>query len=100
MRYIMHDYDDTDCQKILNHTKAAMSADSVILVDDVVLPAVGAHPYSLDKDIVMLANLGGAKERTERQWRNLFGSVGLELVSTHKYNDISGESVQMLRRAL
>lgn len=48
----MHDYPDDKCRTILQHTVAAMSADSVVLLDDVVLPDHGAHPYSLDKDTV------------------------------------------------
>lgn len=96
-RYIMHDYPDDKCQLILSNTLAAMADDSVILVDDVVLPDRGAHSYSLDKDIVMMVNFG-AMERTSRQWASLFESCGLEIVEAKTYNPISGEAVQVLKK--
>jgi len=52
---------------------------SKILVVDFVLPDVGAPLAPSLLDINMLALLNGM-ERTEGQWRDLFGSVGLEIV--------------------
>lgn len=97
MRYIMHDYPDEQCQLILKNTMAAMDPhDSVILIDDVIIPETGAHSHSTDKDISMMVNLG-AMERTKRQWLKLFSSVGLRQVKVATYNELSGESIQVLK---
>ena len=93
----MHDYPDERCRLILKNTIAAMAHDSVILVDDVVLPEKGAHSHSLDKDIAMMCNFG-AMERTESQWRSLFESSGLRLLKATTYNELSGETIQVVGR--
>ena len=38
MRNIMHDYLDPKCIEILQNIKTAMTEDSVILIDDMMLP--------------------------------------------------------------
>ena len=94
----MHDYPDDRCRIILNHIKDAMSADSVILIDDVVLPEKSAHPHSLDKDLIMMVNFA-AMERTEKQWKSLFESCGLKLLKEAAYNSLSGETFQVVGKA-
>ena len=96
-RYIMHDYPDERCRLILQNTMAAMTRDSVIMIDDVVLPEKGAHPHSLDKDVLMMVNFA-AMERTEKQWRSLFETCGLRLLKAATYNIMSGETIQVVRR--
>ena len=97
-RYIMHDYPDDRCRIILEHTRAEMNDESVIFIDDVVLPEKGAHPHSLDKDIVMMVNFA-AMERTEKQWKSLFESCGLRLLKAATYNSLSGETIQVVEKA-
>jgi len=98
MRYIMHDYPDKKCHTILTNIKAAMGADSVILIDDMIIPDTGAHPHATAKDIAMMVNFV-AMERTVFQWQALFGSVGLKVVSAATYNQESRESIQVLSRS-
>lgn len=97
MRYIMHDYPDEKCRMILKNTSEAMGPDSVILIDDVIVPDEHAHPHSTDKDIAMMVNFA-AMERTQSQWKTLFSSAGLEIIKAATYNVTSGESVQIIGR--
>jgi hypothetical protein len=84
MRYIMHDYSDSICQKILKNIVDAMTPGfSKLLIFDFVLPDVGAPPYPSLLDINMMALLSGM-ERTETQWKVLLESVGLEIVQFYK----------------
>jgi hypothetical protein len=92
MRYIMHDYTDEKCRVILRNIVAAMEPYSILLIDEVVIPDTGAHPYSTDKDIAMMVNHAGM-ERTLDQWLTLLSSVGLNIVKLGTYNETSGESV-------
>ncbi|OJJ44533.1 hypothetical protein ASPZODRAFT_153470 [Penicilliopsis zonata CBS 506.65] len=95
LRYIMHDYPDEKCLVILRNIKAAMAPDSVLLIDDMIIPNKGAHPNATDRDIAMMVNFA-AMERTEKQWRALFAAAGLKLRRVATYNQTSGESVQVV----
>lgn len=77
LRRIMHDWsDDLDCT-ILGHLRDAMTPNSRILITEQV---VTNPPSSLtaQTDLVLM-NIGG-KERTEKDWRTLIATAGLEIV--------------------
>lgn len=59
---------------------------SKLLIFDFVLPDVDAPLYTSLLDINMMALLS-EMERTERQWKALLDSVGLEIVCFHKSSD-------------
>lgn len=56
-----------------------MDADSRLLINEFVLPNTGATQLPASLDIMMMTLVSGL-ERTESQWRELLGSVGLEVV--------------------
>ncbi|KAH8650058.1 O-methyltransferase-domain-containing protein [Xylariales sp. PMI_506] len=85
MRRILHDWSDEESVKILQHLAAAMSKDSYILVDEVVLPDVNAHWQAAMQDISM-GILTAGKERTRRQWENLVKESGLTVREVHTYD--------------
>ena len=80
----MHDYPDDRCIVILRQIMKAMDKDSVILIDDMILPNRGAHWHATQLDLTMMANLG-AMERTEKQWYSLMSSAGLKIKSICTY---------------
>ena len=65
---------------------AAMSEDSVILIDDMVLPETGSLWRATQMDITMMTGLA-ALERSEKQWWALLDSVGLEIRKIWKYTE-------------
>ncbi len=78
MRHIIHDWDDDQLQTILGNCHTAMSSDSKLLVVESVIP-LGNDPFGGKfLDLVMLLIPGG-KERTEDEYRTLFGKAGFEL---------------------
>lgn len=78
-RAIFHDWPDHICQQILRNTVSAMAPDySKILIVDFVLPDTETPLMQASMDIQMMS-LGAGVERSERQWRDLLGSVGLEI---------------------
>jgi hypothetical protein len=91
-RNIMHNLTDESCQKVLSQTKAAMGHDSKILIDDIVVPASGAHWRTVQLDFLMLTSLGSI-ERTEAQWQKLFSGVGLKIANQYVYDDVQGDKV-------
>ena len=84
MRNIIHDYPDDKAVAILQNTKGALSSDSVILVDNMVLPNTGAHWQSTQLDITMMTVLGSL-ERTHDQWYKLIEKAGLKIVKMYRY---------------
>ena len=71
MRMILHDHPDESCVKILQHLVPAMGKESVILLDEMVLP-----PEHVDE--VSMA-IHSAMERSEEQWAKLVGAAGLKI---------------------
>ena len=94
MRNIMHDWPNDKCKIILDQLREGLASDSVILVDDVVIPPTGSHWYATHSDLMMLTNLA-AIERTEAQFAELFDSAGLKRVELVRYNSY-GPAIQAL----
>jgi len=78
MKYIVHDWDDDRCVRLLGLCRDAMAPGGrVLVVENVVEP--GNRPgWSKLLDINMLALLTG-KERTKTEFRDLFARAGLRL---------------------
>ena len=85
LQYILHDWDDENCVKILKNCYKALPADGKVITVDHVLPEVidfeGGDHMALQMDIHMLAfNVAGARERTEREFRKLGLAAGFKQV--------------------
>lgn len=78
LRHIIHDWDDDKSLTILRNCHQAMSSSSKLLVVESVIPP-GNEPFGGKfLDLVMMLIPGG-KERTEGEYRALFGDAGFEL---------------------
>ena len=96
LRNIMHDYPDHKCVFILKHIIRALDRVSVILIDDMVPPDQGAQWRQTQLDLAMIATLA-AMERTERQWRAVLTSVGLEVTQNLSYRpDLSDSIIEVV----
>jgi hypothetical protein len=78
MKHIIHDWTDDECVKILHACRQAVNPAGKLLVVDTVIPSgSGFHPGKF-MDIQMLLFPGG-RERTEKQFRELFSASGWKL---------------------
>jgi hypothetical protein len=78
-RHVLLDWSDSDCRKILLNTIPALKQHhSRILIAESILPAMNPTPYKAMIDVQMIRFEG--RGRKERQWKELFQSVGLELI--------------------
>ncbi|KAF1357755.1 S-adenosyl-L-methionine-dependent methyltransferase [Lizonia empirigonia] len=77
LRMILHDWPAMQATTILRNIVAAMAHDSVLLIHELILPETGTGHFEARMDWHMM-NIG-ALQRTEGQWRDLVGSVGLEI---------------------
>lgn len=97
LRNIMHDWPDDKCIEILQHLKDAMADDSMILIDEMVLPDTGASWKQAQKDIQMMAGLA-AMERSTSQWKELARRAGLRIEDVVVYDEEMGDSIIVLRK--
>jgi hypothetical protein len=77
MKYILHDWDDDLCAKILANCRRAMASNGRVLVVDTVIPSGNDPHWGKLLDINMLVLTGG-RERTRSQFAQLFGRAGLK----------------------
>jgi len=78
MKYIIHDWDDEKCVRILGNCRAVMDPKGRVLVVDHVIPPGNARSWGKLLDINMMVVPGG-QERTREQFRALFARAGLRL---------------------
>jgi hypothetical protein len=78
MKSVLHNWDDTDAQRILSTCRAAMAPEARLLVIERVVPDGNAPAEAKLFDINMLVVAGG-RERTEPEYRQLFELAGLKL---------------------
>ncbi|KAI1458808.1 S-adenosyl-L-methionine-dependent methyltransferase [Annulohypoxylon moriforme] len=95
-RGVLHNHPDHKVRQLLENTRSALASDSVILLDEMVLPESGVNSYAAAMDLTMMAAFS-AGERTEDQWCRLLDDVGMKLVKTYNYNPLSYESVMDVR---
>ncbi|CAK9151358.1 unnamed protein product, partial [Ilex paraguariensis] len=78
--WIMHDWSDEDCVKILkNCRKAVPEKTGKVIIIDVVLNPEGDGLFDntgLVFDLLMIAHSSGGKERTEPEWKRLLEDGG------------------------
>ena len=74
-----------------------MGPESVILIDEMVLPNEGVHWQSTQVDLTMMAALA-AMERTQAQWSYLLDSVDLKIANIHTYTPLVYESIMTVVR--
>ena len=73
MRTVLHDWpDETNCA-ILARLRDALAADSVVVVDEVVIPDIGADSKAVGTDICMM---GFAGDRTDQDTVEAFARAG------------------------
>jgi hypothetical protein len=78
LKYILHDWTDAQCLRILGHCRDAMSEGGRVLVVEHVVPKGNGADWSKLMDINMLV-LPGGQERTHDEFRELFARAGLRL---------------------
>lgn len=76
-RRVLHDWSDAVCCTILKNTAGAMGPQSRVLLAEYEVPATGAPSKLTMQDINMMGITGC--ERTEKMWKRLLESAGLEL---------------------
>jgi SAM-dependent methyltransferase len=82
MKYILHDWDDAKCARILGHCRDALAPGGRVLVADRVIASGNAPDWSKWLDINMLVGPGG-RERTRGEFERLLARAGFSLAAVH-----------------
>lgn len=77
-RMVFHDWPDKQAKIILSQLKSVMAPDSLLLINDQVLPETGVAHFETLVDMHMMVQLS-ALERTEKEWRSLLEGEGFEI---------------------
>ncbi|PQE06880.1 Trichodiene oxygenase protein [Rutstroemia sp. NJR-2017a BVV2] len=85
LRNIFHAWEDATCLKILENAKVGLTDQSVILIDEIVLPERDATTQGAQHDIEVMICVGGI-ERTKAQWERLLNSAGLKILEVVNYD--------------
>jgi hypothetical protein len=78
MKFIIHDWYDAECVKILGNCRKGIRPGGRLLVVDQVVPARNEPGAAKLMDLEMLV-LPGGMERTEKEFRELFAASGFRL---------------------
>lgn len=84
LRHILHDWPDDKAIQVLSRIREALGPDSQVLIDEIVMPNVGAHELSTNIDMIMMACLG-AIERTVNEWHVLLEAAGFRILRIDGY---------------
>lgn len=78
LRTILHDWPDKQASQILGRVREAMGPDSILLINELMLPESDVLLSSALADMQMMGSFASL-ERTESQWKGLLESAGFEL---------------------
>jgi SAM-dependent methyltransferase len=101
LRRIVHDWDDERAVRILRNCRTRLTDGGRVVCMDNVLPPLGDTGCAGTKflDMLMMVSLPG-RERTETEWRALYGEAGLAVTRIIAVDPRSGASiVEGVRRA-
>ncbi|KAL9576993.1 MAG: hypothetical protein Q9212_006660 [Teloschistes hypoglaucus] len=87
LRHILHNWSSNEAIQILANIVPAMSADSLVAIDEVVMPEMNAHSWPAGLDIQMYA-LFGTMERTALQWDAILDKAGLRAVKVKRISPV------------
>jgi len=83
LKWILHDWSDKYCRKIISQILPVMKPTSRIIVMDLVVPPRGVLPWLAERSItsidMQMLVACWAKERTAEDWSELFSSVDKRL---------------------
>jgi hypothetical protein len=94
MKHIIHDWDDEHCLRLLRNCHQSMQGAGRLICVDSVLPPMGDPSGTSAKflDLLMMAGIRG-KERTLRQWEELYAETGFRVTGVIPLQDNFGTSI-------
>ncbi len=79
LQFILHDWGDDDCIKVLKNCKKALPENGKVLIYELVMHPNGRWTQMMD--LMMLTQFESGMERTEQQWRTLIAAAGFSSIN-------------------
>ncbi|KAF2872423.1 S-adenosyl-L-methionine-dependent methyltransferase [Massariosphaeria phaeospora] len=98
LRSILRNWPDGESEKILGHIRDAMAPDSLLYIDEIVLPNRGAGKLETQLDMTMLCMLNG-EARTESHWYGLLEGLGFKVKDIVMYQNEGCEGIIVASKA-
>jgi hypothetical protein len=94
MKHIIHDWDDEHCLQLLKNCHRSMLGVGRLICVDSVLPPMGDVSGTPAKflDLLMMTGIRG-KERTQKQWEELYAAAGFRVTGIIPLQDNFGTSI-------
>jgi demethylsterigmatocystin 6-O-methyltransferase len=89
LRNILHDWNDEQSIKILRRIRRAAAEDSVLLVDEIIIPDTGASVAACNMDLSMMTI--SSAERSASQWKLLLSEAGFDVKMMWCYDEDRGD---------
>ncbi|RFU78912.1 sterigmatocystin 8-o-methyltransferase precursor [Trichoderma arundinaceum] len=89
LRTVLHDWPDKQALEILRNVREAMSKDSLLLINETIIPETNASVSSATADLTMMVSFASL-ERTRKQFENLFNEAQLDLVQVWHPENFGG----------
>ncbi|WP_233857440.1 acetylserotonin O-methyltransferase [Paraburkholderia sp. HD33-4] len=89
---VIHDWDDEKATTILKNVRRAIAANGKLVLLETMLRPAATTVYPELSDLNMLLMTGGC-ERTEAQYRAIYGAAGFELIQTVETKSPTGTTV-------
>ena len=86
MRTVLHDWPDKQALQALKRIREAMADDSVLLINENIIPETGVPRFNASVDLIMMTTFS-ALERTEKQWLSLFERAQFKVVKIWRANE-------------
>lgn len=83
--WVLHNWNDDKAKQILRQIRLSMTGQSIILINDMILPEKGVPAFAASLDLVMLGACG-SRERTMHEWTDILKEVGLAIRECIVYN--------------
>ncbi|PNP73498.1 hypothetical protein FNYG_13148 [Fusarium nygamai] len=83
-RNVLHGLPDSGCIAALRNVAAAMNTESLLVIDDLIVPDEGACMQACQMDFIMMASIAG-KKRTRDQWYKLLDAAGFKISNILTY---------------
>ena len=79
LKFILHDWPDADCIRILENCAHAMASEGRVLIIEHILPEESGPSFARFMDMNMLVLTSGGRERTRQEFTQLLKAAGLRL---------------------
>lgn len=93
MRQCLHDWQDSQCNVILDRLKDAMTRNySRLLIHESIIPEKNSSIKHVTNDLIMMS-MFAAQERTESHWKSLLHASGFSITQIWHPSDGISEGV-------